>query len=427
MALHMTENDPQLTNHLDNLERKISILDTLTRISTVLNSSLRLKPLLSALMDTAAHIVDAEAASVLLWDQKSGDLRFAATTAGTTALTGKPVPLEGSIAGLIMRERRAVAVEQVADEPRHYAKIDEESDFQTRSILGVPLISKDRIIGVLEAINKRQPPWTTEDIDYLEILAAQAAVAIETAQLVTALQKANDELNRLDEFKNEFIAIASHELRTPLSIILGYASFLQETNDASVSQNAAKVVEGALKLRRIIEDLTNLRYFEERKAALQITKVDLETFLREVLLDPVAVADAQGHQIEFIPPPTNIEVEIDRGRLGMALTNILNNAVRFTPKGGIITLKSEYHSPTEVRITVTDTGIGIEQEELKRIFGKFYQVEDHMTRKIGGLGIGLSITRALVEAHGGRIWATSKGLNQGSTFILTIPISTVKR
>jgi signal transduction histidine kinase len=415
--------DQNIATQLEHLERKVAILDTLARINTVLSSSLRLKPLLSALMDTAAHIVESEAASVLLWDQKSGDLRFAATTAGTTNLVGKPVPLDGSIAGVIMRERRTVTVENIADEPRHYNKIDQESDFQTRSILGVPLISKDRVIGVLEAINKRQLPWTHEDVDYLEILAAQAAVAIETAQLVAALQKANDELNRLDEFKSDFIAIASHELRTPLSVILGYASFLQETPDNTVSQNAAKVVESALQLRRIIEDLTNLRYFEERQANLQLMDVDLEAFLREVMQDPSAVGEARGHRIEFIPPPKGTLVRIDRGRMGMAITNVLNNAVRFTPKGGQITVKSELHNAHEVWVTITDTGIGLAPKELRRIFEKFYQVEDHMTRTVGGLGIGLSIARALVEAHGGRIWATSAGVYQGTTFTITMPVA----
>ncbi len=410
-------------SNVPELQQKVAILDTLARINIVLNSSLRLKPMLSALMDTAAHIVDAEAASVLLWDQKSGDLRFAATTAGPQLIIGKPIPLDGSIAGTIMRERRVMMIENAQGDPRHYEKLDKELEFVTKSILGVPLVSKDRVIGVLEAVNKRTPPWTQDDANYLEILAAQAAVAIENAQLVSQLQKANEELNRLDEFKNDFIAIASHELRTPLSIILGYASFLQETSDSVVSESASKVVDGAMQLRRIIEDLTNLRYFEQSRIDLQLEDVGIEDFMREVMRDPVILAQARGHQVQFAPPPRGTTARIDRVRMGMAVTNVLNNAIRFTPNNGHIVVRVEVHNGREIWITISDNGRGIPREELERIFDKFYQIEDHMTRHVGGLGIGLSIARALIEAHGGRIWAASPGLNQGATFTISLPLA----
>ncbi|MFN8530441.1 MAG: HAMP domain-containing sensor histidine kinase [Anaerolineae bacterium] len=240
---------------------------------------------------------------------------------------------------------------------------------------------------------------------------------------MTALQKANEEsLSRLDEMKNEFIAIASHELRTPLSVILGYASFLQEAQDATVSENAGKVVESALQLRRIIEDLTNLRYLEQKQLDLQLDTVNLDDFLSDLLREPAILGEAKGHRFSLITLP-NIYVRIDRVRMGMALTNLLNNAVRFTNTGGQITLRAELHSPREVWVTVTDNGIGIPRDQLERIFEKFYQVEDHMTRTVGGLGIGLSIARALVEAHGCRVWASSPGIGMGSTFTITMPVT----
>ncbi len=409
-------------NRTQELERRVTILDKLARMNTVLNSALKLKPLLNTLMEVAADITDAEAASVLLWDQKTGDLRFAATTAGPQNIIGASVPLEGSFAGTILRERRYLMVEDTQDDPRHFKGVDSRFDFQTRSLLGVPLISKDRVIGVLEAINRRSPPWTEDDVTYLEILAAQAAVAIETAQLVAALQRANEELSHLDEMKNDFIAIASHELRTPLSVILGYASFLQETPDATVSQNAAKVVESALQLRRIIEDLTNLRYLEQAQMDLQYDHVRLDDFLRETMRETVALGEASRHQFT-LTVPEGLHVKIDRVRMGMALTNILNNAVRFTRNGGRIDVRVEVHSPREAWVIVADNGIGIPRDQLERIFEKFYQIEDHMTRTNGGLGIGLSIAKALVEAHGCRIWASSPGVGQGASFTITMPIT----
>ncbi len=417
--------DDKDNKRITDLEHKVTVLTRLSEISAVLNSTLKVKALLNQIMEAAVEIVDAEAASVLLWDHKTNDLRFAATTTGTggQALIGKPVPLEGSIAGTVLRENRVVAVDDVMLDRRHYPGIDRATDFLTRSILGVPMRSRNgnQVIGVLEAVNKRELPWTPDDINYLSIVASQAAVAIEGAQMVGALQKANEELNQLDKLKSDFIAIASHELRTPLGVILGYTSFLQETNDEEVRELATKVVASALQLRRIIEDLTNLRYMEQNESTLHRESVPLGEFLTEVIHDILSLAEAKRHRLQYAPPAAELKVLIDRIRMGMALTNVLNNALRFTPESGRIIVQTEAHA-NEIWVTVTDSGIGLTRDQMERVFERFYQVEDHMTRTKGGMGIGLSIARAMIEAHGGRIWASSAGLNQGSTFTLTLPL-----
>jgi signal transduction histidine kinase len=420
--------EPVDKHKIAELERKVAILSRLAETSAVLNSTMRLKPLLGSIMDTAADIVDAEAASVLLWDYKKQELVFAATTTSDAygqELIGKQVPLEGSIAGTVMRENRTVMVDKVRDTVGHYSKIDEQISFQTRSVLGVPMRSRNRIIGVLEGVNKRQGAWTDDDGYYLSVLAAQAAVAIEGAQLVTQLQLANEELNQLDKLKSDFIAIASHELRTPLGVILGYASFLQDTVDPQVREHASKMVNSAMQLRRIIEDLTNLRYMEQSQLELNLEDVPLVEMLRDLVGELQSLAEAKRHELTIALPPFELRVRVDRIRIGMAIGNVLNNAIRFTPDGGRISVQVE-QKPREVWIMVSDTGIGLAKDQLERIFERFYQIEDHMTRINGGLGIGLSIARALVEAHGGRLWASSAGINQGSTFIIAVPTAPPK-
>ncbi len=411
-------------NRIADLEHKVAVLTRLSEISAVLNSTLKVKPLLNLIMEAAVETLETEAASVLLWDHKSNDLRFAATTSRTGAqtLVGTSVPLEGSIAGTSLRENRPVTVENVAQDPAHYKGIDQATEFTTHSILAVPMRSRDRVIGVLEAVNKRKLPWTQDDLNYLSIIAAQAAVAIESAQLVTALQKANDELSQLDKLKSDFIAIASHELRTPLGVILGYTSFLQETDDDEVREFATKVVASALQLRRIIEDLTNLRYMEQNEGTLHREAMPLSDFLNEIIHDLVSLVEAKRHQLQYTIPDPALRVAIDRIRMGMALSNVLSNAIRFTPEGGRISVGSEVRGDHEVWITVADSGLGLARENQERVFERFFQVENHMIRHEGGLGIGLSIARAMVEAHGGRIWATSPGLNQGTTFTISIPL-----
>jgi signal transduction histidine kinase len=196
--------------------------------------------------------------------------------------------------------------------------------------------SRNRIIGVLEAVNRRQGAWTDDDGYYLSVLAAQAAVAIEGAQLVTQLQLANEELNQLDKLKSDFIAIASHELRTPLGVILGYASFLQDTEDPQVREHASKMVNSAMHLRRIIEDLTNLRYLEQSALNLNLEEIALNEMVHELVGEIRALAEAKRHHLEVRSAPDDLRAPIDRIRMGMAINNVLNNAVRFTPDGGRI-------------------------------------------------------------------------------------------
>jgi signal transduction histidine kinase len=322
-----------------------------------------------------------------------------------------------------MRSQQWLQVDNAHADPRHYRKLDTTKGFETRSILAVPLTAKDRTIGVLEVLNKRELPWTEDNVTYLSILADQAAVAIRSSQLMVELRRANEELSELDNLKNDFIAIASHELRTPLGVILGYASFLQDMSDGEVSEHATKVVNSALQLRGIIEDLTNLRFLKEGETTITRSYVSLNSLIDDTLGDVVTMGDARGHRLEIIHSPEDLRLFVDPIRVGMALTNVMNNAIRFTPDGGHILVEAAQHGSDEAWITVTDNGIGLNHNQLERIFDEFYQLEDHMTRKHGGLGIGLSIARALVDANGGRIWASSPGLGQGATFTLALPLA----
>ena len=315
-------------------------------------------------------------------------------------------------------------VNNAANDPRHYQKVDEDIEFETRSLLCVPMTYKDNIIGVVQALNKRQLPWTEDDRHYLDILASQAAVAIEGAQLVMELRKVNEELQEVDQLKNSFIAIASHELRTPLGVIMGYASFLQEETSAEAQQHASKVMESALKLRQIIEDMVNLRYLKQNQTDMNMAHMTVSDLLDNIERDTLELIDVSRHKLIVQKPDDQLIVHVDQTRLSMAITNLLNNAIAFTPPGGSITIHAR-SVDNEAWISVTDTGIGLEAEQLKKIFDEFYQVEDHMTRHHGGLGIGLSITNAIIHAHKGRIWAESDGKDQGTTFTFSLPIARV--
>ncbi len=406
---------------VEKLKAQVAALNRLVEVSLVLNSTLALDPLLGFIMDAAAELTGAEAASILLVDRRTNELFFAASTGvPKEKLAGLQVPLDGSIAGTILREKRPIVINDVSHDPRHYTGVDRTLSFKTRSLLGVPMNIKDRTIGVLEAVNKIEGKWTPEDTNCLSILAAQAAVAIENARLVEALQRAYDELDQLDKLKNDFIAVASHELRTPLGVILGYASFLIDEAEGEIGEHAAIVLDSALHLRNLIEEMTNLRYLQTGDLKLEKAPLLLDELLTELVREVESMASAKGQSINVNLPDEPCKIVADRARLAMAITNLLNNAIKFTPEGGRIDVSLARHG-REVWVSVQDNGVGIPPHLLEKVFDRFFQVEDHMTRRHGGMGLGLSIAKVVVEAHGGRIWAESDGPGTGSVFTIALP------
>ncbi len=407
---------------LQQLQHRLDALNRLVQVSLVMNSTLTLQPLLQYIIDAASEIAGAEGASILLVDKHSGDLRFTASSGpGSEHLIGMVVPLEGSIAGRIVSENRALIIDDAAHDPRHFKGVGEQIGLETRDLMGVPMRIRDSLIGVLEVINKREGRFNDEDLRHITILASQAAVAIENARLVDAIRAANQELEQLNKLKTDFIAIASHELRTPLGVILGYATFLKEEAEGRISEHAAGVLSSAVRLSSLIEDMTNLRYIQIGQADLDIRPTALNTILAAAHESVVKLAEAKEQTLLLEQPSQRIEVRADADRLKMAITHVLNNAIKFTPPGGVIVMSVE-RQRREVWIRVRDNGVGLESGQLERIFDQFYQVEPPMTRRHGGLGLGLTIAKAIVERHDGRIWAESAGPGLGSTFTLALPI-----
>ena len=405
--------------------RRLDILTRLLDTSLVLNSSQTVDKVLAQLMDAAAAVLQAESASVILRDTNTNELHFVATPTDaehSERLIRIPVPMEGSLAGSIIMNNETIVLDDVTQDPRHYREADKESGFVVRSLCGVPIKINDEVVGALEAVNKLTDKWEEDDAHFLQILSSQAAIAIEKAQLIEELRKANKELSQLDKLKSDFIAIASHELRTPLGVIMGYASFLKEEAQGEMSDHANAVLNSALRMRSLIEDMTSLRFLNMGESELFYEPVSINNMLDLMREDDVMeIVEARQHQLDFIHLETDVMLNLDHAKMLLALTNLFNNAVKFCqPQHGQISVKATEH-PTEIRIEVSDNGVGIPEEHAKDIFRPFHQVEDHMTRRHGGMGLGLSISKAVIEAHRGRIWAESEGQNKGSTFIVSLP------
>jgi signal transduction histidine kinase len=391
-------------------------LARLVEVSVQLNSTLDPDQLLQFIIRAAADLLNCEAASILLFDEKRGELCFtSATGSESKELAAFPVPLDGSIAGTIFRKNCPLIINDVNCDPRHYALVGQRLNFEVRSLLGVPMCIRKQTTGVLEALNKRSGEFAQTDVRLLEIIASQAAVAIHNARLVQALQTAYDGLSRIDKIKSDFISVASHELRTPLGIILGYASFLKEESQGKLSEHASRVMDSALQMRSLIQAMTNMNLLQMGSLPLDLRIVPIQRVLELAHAEILSAVEAKGQTLILDLPQELLYVCADVEKLEQAILNLLNNAVRFTEDGGLIQINLT-SSSDEILVEIKDSGIGIPQDELENIFKEFYQVEDAMTRRYGGMGLGLAIARGLIVLHDGRLWAESQGLGQGASF-----------
>ncbi len=409
-------------NKIQELEQHNEQLKRLVELSVTLNSTLDLDALFQQITTTATELLDCEAASILLYDEKHPRLYFAAATGSDPKkLAEVPVPIEGSLAGTIFRTNRSIILNNVEQDPRHYSLVSEHISFHVGSLLGVPMLIKDRIIGVLEAVNKRNTEFTIRDETILLVTAAHAAIALNNARLLRTTQQALQKVKEADQLKNNFLALASHELRTPLGIIIGYASFLREDSKGETSEHAQHVLNAALQMRSLVEDMTNLTMLEtEGLMLIKSSDVVLQDVLKTACDEVKELALAKRQKLIFAFQDSPITVNVDPDKMNTAFVNLLNNAIRYSPQGSEITVGATQQGD-RIMAWVQDRGIGIPSDKLKKIFDSFYQMESPNTRHYGGLGIGLAIAKGLIEAQGGKIWAESEGKDKGSTFKVLLP------
>ncbi|MCJ7734184.1 MAG: ATP-binding protein, partial [Anaerolineales bacterium] len=403
------------------IRKKIQKIAHLVEISAILNSTLKPDLLLQNILESAADLLDCCVISILLYDEREKELRFAATSSvNIDQLEQIPVPLDNSLAGTIYTENRHLVINNTKDDPRHYDEVGDEVGLQVDSLLGVPMRIKDRVTGVIEALNKKEGGFTDFDVSLLLVVASQAAISMHNAQLIQALQKANIELSQADKLKRDLMSVASHELRTPLGNILGYATLLYEDATDENKPLAASILKASSKLRAVLDDIANMNLLYTGEADLDLADSTLQQIIEYAKEEVHATVNQEDHTVLYQIPEEKIPLRIDLPKLSVAFVNLILNAIRFTPVEGEIIL-SVSDRKDEIMVSIADTGRGIPRESLEKIFEVFYQEDDHMTRRYGGLGLGLSIARELIQLHGGRIWAESEGLGKGATFRVVLP------
>jgi signal transduction histidine kinase len=412
---------PTTTGQLRDLEGQHHKLRRLVELSMTLNSTLDLDDLLQLITATATELLDCEAASILLYDEKRPRLYFAAATGSDPAqLAEIPVPLDSSLAGTIFRTNRHLILNNAEQDPRHYSLVSDHIKFKVETLLGVPMTIKDRTVGVLEAVNKRNGIFHEKDATLLSVTAAHAAIAIENARLLQTTKKALQQVREANQIKSNFLALASHELRTPLGIIIGYSTFLKEDAKGVLSDHASQVLNAARQMRSLLDEMNNLAMLKSDEMILKPQRVAMQDVLTYASEGIKEIASTREQKLIYAFPEQPFYVNVDIDKTARAFINLLDNALRFSQEGSEIVIGT-INDGNQVLAWVQDQGIGIPVDQLQKIFEEFYQIEHPNTRHYGGLGIGLSIAKGLIEAQGGKIWAESEGLGAGATFKVLLP------
>jgi signal transduction histidine kinase/CheY-like chemotaxis protein len=298
----------------------------------------------------------------------------------------------------------------------------------TRAEVAIPLRIGRRVIGALDIQSTQVNAFSKTDIQVLQTLADQVAVAIDNARSYELSQQAVKEMRELDKLKTQFLANMSHELRTPLNSIIGFSRVILKGIDGPVSelqeQDLSAIYNSGQHLLRLINDILDLSKIEAGKMELAFDEVNLEETILSVVPTMTGLIKGKPVKLEKDIAPNLPIVRADSMRLRQVLINLLSNASKFTEDGTITVRAKVMPGPQgqpEVVISVTDTGAGIAKEDRGKLFQPFSQVDASPTRKTGGTGLGLSISRHLVELHGGRMDVESE-VGKGSTFFFTLPI-----
>ena len=413
------------------LQKRAAELQTVAHVGTTVSTVLNPDELLQSVVDLTKERFGLYHAHIYLVDDSWNTLLLAAGAGEVgrqMVADGWNIPLDHptSLVAHAARSQQSVIANDVhRDKDSGFLSNRLLSD--TRSEMAVPMIVGEKLLGVFDVQANVVGRFTEEDANIYTTLAAQVGVALQNARLYVQQSATVTQLRELDRLKSSFLANMSHELRTPLNSILGFADVMLEGLDGELTEymdNDLRLIQkNGQHLLHLINDVLDMAKIESGRMNLNPEKFKVHDVLEEVTSITSTLASEKNLSL-FIHENSDQEIQVyaDNTRMRQVMINLVNNAIKFTEKGKIV-LSAHAIDGARVLITVKDTGIGIPPDKLEAIFQEFTQVDSSTTRKAGGTGLGLPISRRLVEMHGGRLWAESNGNpGEGSTFFVELPV-----
>jgi signal transduction histidine kinase len=410
------------------LDKRAAELETVAQVSTAAATIHEPQALLQSVVDLTRYSFSLYHSSVYLLNETGDTLELAAASGKIGHAIMEQQHLihiysDRSLVAKAARNRDTVIVSDTRQEPEflpHRLLPD------TRSELSIPLVVGEQLIGVFDVQADTIGRFTEEDTRTFTTLAAQTAIALRNAQLYAEQMETVERLRELDHLKSAFLANMSHELRTPLNSILGFTQVILEGLDGPLTEDMEMdlglIEKNGQHLLNLINEVLDMAKIESGRISLSLEAVNLPEMLGDVISTSSPLVKGDVELVNDCRLPDSMTIQADSIRLRQMLLNIIGNALKFTEKGSVRVETEKLDEKVQIRIV--DNGIGIPPDKLESIFEAFSQVDTSTTRKVGGTGLGLPISRRLAEMHGGWLWAKSKGISgEGSTFYLELPIS----
>lgn len=408
----------------DNL--RLRTVDQLLQDSQKLNATLDISELAQTVLQIALEYSHGSLGFVFIADEQHALKLMALQSSELLADTGR------ALARRAYDEQRCVIGEE---------DLFLGNDSAPHQVVAIPLRAQSEVNGVILLQVPKQQLCKPVVQETLSLFANYAGASLRNAYLYSKLGELYQRQQEVDRLKSEFISIASHELRTPLSIVLGYTMMVRDQSDSAQREYLQRVLDNAQRIKDIIDDMVSLRHIETGETTLTLESVSLQSSVEQSILRMQPALESRPQHIVVELPTEPIWLYCDHEKLILILSHLISNAIKFTPEGGRVTIRASLRpagaldsgdgrivqasrplSLTNqwVVVEIQDTGIGIPEREQSRIFDRFYQVADSLTRDHGGTGLGLTLARELVGTLGGAIWLTSQE-GQGSTFTFALP------
>ncbi len=435
----MSKQDQKITGleaEITRLKAAVNELKILNEIAVLSGKATNIDQILHLIVEKSINAVEAEQASILLVTSSKRKPFKTIIRQDDTSSLKHDYHIGTSITGWVMLNKESLIIEDLQTDKRFEPSEEEKKDIH--SVLCVPIWFEGKITGIMMLINKKnQRSFSQDDLTLISIISVQAGQLINNLRLqqeTLQKEKEAEKLQEIDKIKTNFFTNISHEFRTPLTLILGPAQkILEQSGNDKINEEARLIHQNAKKLTRLTNQLLDLSRIEAGKMKLKTSKQNILPLLNEIIASFQPFADRKKISLKCQNGQEEINIYLDRDKIDKIITNILSNALKFTPEGGCVNvsvktspvLDENYAFDSQVKeiaeISVQDNGIGIPEEQLDKIFDRFYQLDNRLSKEYDGTGVGLSLTKELVELHKGKILVESEE-GKGSMFRVILPM-----